>query len=143
MTEFEEMAFMTLGDSKKLAEERTKRYKAIFKDAFDYAKGNIRIVPDPDDKLSVAIFKACEKDLKEPVNFLIRQEDRESRLKKIFKVCYELLAKYIDGVPDTAWTSAEVYYYWKGKLNEVDVLAVEMFAACVEELHRQYKGDES
>ena len=117
---------------------REQRYKAIFTSAYGYmtdAPGN---KPDNDDELSREIFKACKADKQE---MFFGMEPDIPRIKKIFKVCYELLDKYKNGVPQTAWEKHEIYYYWKGKLEETDMLGVRMFTACVVELGRQYNSE--
>lgn len=63
---------------------------------------------------------------------------REQRLKRIFKVCYEFLDKYKDGIEEQDWT--RIHDYHLDKLDGADELAVAMYVACVRELQRQYEA---
>ena len=62
----------------------------------------------------------------------------EQRLKKIFKLCYELVDKYKDGIKDEDWQDIALYVE---KLDRNDPFAGAMYVACYEELIRQYKAN--
>ena len=64
----------------------------------------------------------------------------EQRIKTIFKVCFELLEKYKNGISDTDWK--DIHTYHEGKLTD-DPLAVAIHTACIEELVRQYEAGTS
>ena len=67
-------------------------------------------------------------------------QTREQRIKQIFKTCYELVSKYSNGIKDGDWL--DIWDYHKGKLDDNDMLAVEMYTACINELERQYRAGE-
>jgi len=144
MTKFEQMALDTLGKAQKSASDRAERYKKIFRACLDCAIDDIRIKPDENDALFTEMFTAAEKDRTDPVNHLIDPKSRKERLESLFGAYHKLMMRYVDGVPDTAWTEAKVHGYWK-ELNLKEMvftwpLAAEIHVACINELKRQHGG---
>lgn len=140
VTEFERIANERKSGKPRPVEIRVQRYERIFVSAYNYMMGKPE-KPDASDDLSKEVFEACKAD-KQSMFFGMPVD--EPRLKRIFRICYDLLDKYKDGVPDSAYEQAEIYRYWKAKFNKDtdrdDRLAGSMFGACLGELQRQYRG---
>ena len=76
-----------------------------------------------------------------PDNIKLPPEFRSERMKQIrdiFAKCYNLLEKYECAKTEEQWR--DIHNYHEVRLDGNDPLAVSLFTACVEELHRQYKS---
>ena len=64
----------------------------------------------------------------------------DQRIKNVFRICYELIDQYRNGVGDQDWD--DIHNYHKGKLDSKDQFGVDMYTICVKELYRQYKAQQ-
>jgi len=63
--------------------------------------------------------------------------DREKRVRRVFRVGFELIDRYKGGVEDGDWP--DIHRWHEGKLDASDPLAAAVLIACIDELERQYR----